>query len=105
MVGVIREVGAAVGLLSQANTRPKVMVRAAKAAGTKAKKAAPAGPVNINTASAAELQTLPNIGPKKAKAILDHRKKNGKFTSVDGIKEVPGIGDKTFVGLKQFLKL
>ena len=75
------------------------------AATKKAKKAAPAGPVNINTASAEELQTLPNIGPKKAQAILDHRKKNGKFTAVDGLKEVPGIGDKTFVGLKQFLEL
>ena len=89
------------------------------AATKKAKKAAPAGPVNINTASAEELQTDNSkksaagkkepacriLGPKKHRLSLDHRKKNGKFTAVDGLKEVPGIGDKTFVGLKQFLEL
>jgi competence protein ComEA len=82
---------------SEANT--------SKSATSQAKQAVPAGPVNINTASAEELQTLPNIGPKKAQAIIDYRKKNGEFKSIDDLKNVSGIGDKTFDGLKQFLKL
>lgn len=56
--------------------------------------------VNINTASQAELESLPGIGPVKAKAILEDRKKNGNYKSVDDLKRVSGIGDKTVVELK-----
>jgi len=58
-----------------------------------------AGKVNINTATAKELQTLPNIGPKTAKAIIDYRKKH-TFKTVDQLLEVKGIGEKTLKKLK-----
>ncbi|MCB1875207.1 MAG: helix-hairpin-helix domain-containing protein [Chromatiales bacterium] len=56
---------------------------------------ATAGTVNINKADVEALQeNLPGIGPVKAKAIVDYRKKNGPFKNVDDLKQVPGIGDK-----------
>ena len=51
--------------------------------------------VNLNTASQAELETVKGIGPAKAKAIIDHRSKNGPFKSVDELKEIKGFGEKT----------
>jgi competence protein ComEA len=56
--------------------------------------------VDINTASEAELDKLPGIGPVKAKAIVAERQKNGPFKSVDDLKRVKGIGDKVFDKLK-----
>jgi competence protein ComEA len=56
--------------------------------------------VNINTATQAELESLKNIGPVKAQAIIDYRKKNGGFKTVDELNNVPGIGDKTMQSLK-----
>jgi len=52
--------------------------------------------VNINTATEQELQTLPGVGPAKAKAIIDYRTTKGNFKTVDDLKNVKGIGDKTF---------
>ena len=56
--------------------------------------------VNINTASQAELETLQGIGPAKAKAIIEHRKKNGSFKSVDDLQNVSGIGPATVQRLR-----
>lgn len=50
--------------------------------------------VNINTATKEELDALPGIGPAKAQAIVDHRKQNRPFKSVDDLKNVKGIGAK-----------
>jgi competence protein ComEA len=57
--------------------------------------------VNINTASQQELESLNGIGPSKAKAIIDYRTKNGPFKTVDDLKKVTGIGDKTLEKLKK----
>jgi len=51
--------------------------------------------VNINNATAAELDTVPGIGPTIAQKIIDYRDKNGQFTSIEELKKVGGIGDKT----------
>ncbi len=59
--------------------------------------------LNINTASAKELQTLPNIGEKMAKRIIDYRTQHGNFASVDALQKVKGIGPKTIEKLKPFI--
>lgn len=59
-----------------------------------------ANKVNINTANETELTSLSGIGPAKAKAIVSYREENGPFKSVEDIKNVSGIGDKTFEKLK-----
>jgi competence protein ComEA len=48
--------------------------------------------VNINTATKEELTTLKGVGDKRAQEIIDYRKKNGNFKSVDDLEKVPGIG-------------
>lgn len=55
--------------------------------------AAHAGLININTASAEELESLPGIGPVLAKRIVDYRSANGPFSTVDGLVRVSGIGE------------
>ena len=59
--------------------------------------------VNINTATEAELETLNGIGPTKAKAIVEYRKKQGGFKSVDELENVEGIGSKTLNSLRKDL--
>ncbi len=63
------------------------------------------GLVNINTASAEELDSLPGIGPVLAERILAYREQIGTFTSLEQLKEVSGIGDKTFEDFKDSITL
>ena len=56
--------------------------------------------LNINTASAEELQILPNIGVQMAQRIVDYRTQHGRFDSVDALQNVKGIGAKTLEKLK-----
>lgn len=56
--------------------------------------------VNLNTATKQELESLQGVGPAKAQAIIDYRTKNGGFKTIDDLKNVSGIGDKTFDKLK-----
>ncbi|WP_235812743.1 ComEA family DNA-binding protein [Pseudoclavibacter helvolus] len=57
------------------------------------------GLVNLNTATAVELEELPRIGPAMSSRIIDYREQNGGFTSVEDLKEVAGVGDATYEGL------
>ncbi|EKB53827.1 helix-hairpin-helix domain-containing protein [Falseniella ignava] len=61
--------------------------------------------ININIATVEELQTLPNIGPKKAQAIIEYRQTNGSFQSTDQIKEIKGIGEKTYEELAHLISV
>lgn len=59
--------------------------------------------VNLNTATLADLDTLPRIGPAMAQRILDYRDAEGRFASVEDLRNVTGIGDKTFAALKDLI--
>ncbi len=61
--------------------------------------------VNINTAGVEELTALSGIGEKKAKAIINYRKKNGKFKSVSDLTNVKGIGEGTVKNLGKDLTI
>jgi competence protein ComEA len=57
--------------------------------------------VDLNTATVADLDTLPRIGPGLAQRILDWRAANGRFNAAEDLLEVPGIGDRIFDGLRE----
>lgn len=57
--------------------------------------------VNINTALQTELETLTGIGPSTALKIIDYRKENGEFKSIEDIKNVPGIGESKFENIEE----
>lgn len=59
--------------------------------------------ININAASAEELDTLPNIGPARAADIISYREENGGFQTIEELKNIKGIGDKSFEDLKDLI--
>lgn len=61
--------------------------------------------VNINTANKEELDTLPGIGPSTAEKIISYRKENGKFKSIEEIKDVSGIGDSKYENIKDMIDI
>ena len=61
--------------------------------------------VNINTATALELEALPSVGPSTAKAIVSYRTKNGPFGKAEDLLKVPGIGDGKLAAMKPFVAL
>jgi len=63
------------------------------------------GVVNVNSASAAELERLPGVGPALASRIVDHRSKNGNFQKAEDLMLVKGIGEKSFDRIKPYVAL
>jgi len=61
------------------------------------------GRVDLNTATMAELDALPGVGPVTARRILDWRSAHGRFTSVDQLREVDGIGESRFAQLRDLV--
>ena len=57
-------------------------------------------PLNLNTATEAQLEALPGIGPSTAQRIVEYRKKNGAFKKAEDLMNVKGIGEKSFLKLK-----
>jgi competence protein ComEA len=60
-------------------------------------------PINLNTATAAELEKLPGIGQKVAARIVEYRQKNGPFKKVEELMNVQGIGEKSFLQFRSQL--
>lgn len=90
---------------------PPPEARAASYSPVKSTDAAPSTPAaakqpavaNLNTASAAELEAVPGIGPATARAIVEYRSKHGNFKRVDDLTAVSGIGPKTLEKLRPYL--
>jgi competence protein ComEA len=64
---------------------------------------APSGVVNVNTATAEQLDLLPGVGPAVASRILEHREKNGNFKAAEDLMLVKGIGEKSFEKMKPYV--
>ncbi|MFZ8757256.1 ComEA family DNA-binding protein [Microbacterium sp. HMH0099] len=75
------------------------------AAGAAGGGAAASGTIDLNTATADQLDTLPRIGPAIAERIISWREENGRFTSVDDLLSVPGIGEKMLAGLRDKVRV
>lgn len=78
---------------------PPVMAQTAPAR-TDARQAKVAVVVNLNTASSAELETLPGVGARMAARIIEYRQKKGPFKKIEELMNVQGIGEKNFLKLK-----
>jgi competence protein ComEA len=76
-----------------------------KAPARAAAKPASTAIVNLNTASASDLEGLPGIGAKTAARILEYRQKNGPFKKVEELMNVRGVGEKNFLKLKPQLTI
>lgn len=63
----------------------------------------PASPVNLNTASASELETIPGVGPSRAQLIIERRDQAGPFTDPSQIMEIKGIGPKTYENMRAYI--
>jgi len=63
------------------------------------------GLININTAGQSELESLPGIGPTYAKRIIEYRNSNGAFTSKEQLKNIKGIGEKTYLKFKDLIAI
>jgi len=86
----------------QAEPAAKAEARSTKADPRSAK---PAMVVNVNSASAAELEQLPGIGPKVAARIVDYRTKKGPYRKLEELMNVQGIGEKSFLKLRSQLSI
>ena len=78
---------------------PPVMAQSAQTR-TDARPAKAAVVVNLNTASSAELETLPGVGARMAARIIEYRQKKGPFKKIEELMNVQGIGEKNFLKLK-----
>jgi competence protein ComEA len=79
-------------LAAQRASRPPVSATAVSTA-----------PINLNSATAAQIAELPGIGPKTADLVVQYRQKNGPFKKIEEIMNVKGVGEKSFLRIKDRL--
>jgi competence protein ComEA len=95
MMRILMVVLMVLGLAAVAQAGQETSRRSAPAA-----KSPASAPVNLNTATVAQLETLPGIGKSVAERILEYREKVGSFKKVEDLMNVRGIGEKSFLKLK-----
>ncbi len=102
---------AALNLAAEAEDGRQVLVPeraragAVAAAATTGAAAAPEAPVNLNTATLEQLDTLDGVGPTTAQKILEHREASGGFGSIEELDQIPGIGEKRLASLREQVTL
>jgi competence protein ComEA len=79
--------------------------RAAAAAPSAPGAVAPSAPINLNTATLEQLDTLDGVGPATAQKILDYRKEHGGFGSVEELDQIPGIGEKRLAAMRDHVRV
>ena len=79
------------------------VVSAQDSASTSKAAASAAAPINLNSATSAQLEALPGIGAKMAERIVEYRQKNGSFKKVEDLMNVQGVGEKSFLKLKPLI--
>jgi competence protein ComEA len=79
------------------------VVSAQDSASTPKAAASAAAPINLNSATSAQLETLPGIGAKTAERIVEYRQKNGGFKKIEDLMNVRGVGEKSFLKLKPLI--
>jgi competence protein ComEA len=96
MIRIITAAAIALALAGGVNA-----MAAQSTAGAKPKAAAPAtAPINLNSATAMQLETLPGVGKATAQRIVEYRQKNGGFKKVEDLMNIRGLGEKGFLKIK-----
>jgi competence protein ComEA len=100
MIRMMTAIVLALGLVAPLASAQESAKPAAKAATSSASSGTP---INLNTATVAQLETLPGIGKSTAERILEYRQKNGGFKKVEDLMNVRGIGEKSFLKMKALI--